>query len=281
MDSASNHPPLLYHQNLQGCPRDCPGKRLPQALVIQQGNATLTLPRRIDVNKQTYFYTVMVEDPGAWDKYTRLRLEIRTTEYGNPVVALVWQANRIEEGQEQKAGTWDKHWSEWYAADLEVSARDLETLEVATKAAHAALDSKEPWKRPEVADVLLRLAKKKARFTETVWDARLSQHVPLAQVKPHEYSAYTADHIRMGTSNPTLSVMARNDGEAQRLLVVELAQQGYDSVLDAFVTLGKPVHRIDREGPGDCRPAIERLHIEAPRELDMDEALAVLKSFEE
>jgi len=235
------------------------------------------------VNKQTYLYTVLVEDPGAWDKYTHLRLEIRTTEYGNPVVALVWQANRIEEGQEQKAGTWDKHWSEWYAADIEVTARDLESLELATQAARAALNSKESWKRPEVADVLLRLAKKKARFTETVWDARLSQHVPLTEVKDHEYSAYTDDHVKMGTSNPTLSVLARNDGEAQRMLVVELAQQGYDSVLDVFVTLGKPVHRITREGPSDwaCQPAIERLHIKAPVQMDMDQALAVLKSYDD
>jgi len=232
------------------------------------------------VNKQTYFYTVLVEEPGAWDKYMHLRLEIRTTEYGNPVVAFDWQANKIEEGDDQQAGTWSKRWSPWYAADIEINARDLESLQQATKAAHAALDSKEPWKHPEVADVLLRLAKKKARFTETVWDARLSKHVPLTEVKPHEYSAYTDDHVKMGTSNPTLSVLARNDGEAQRMLVVELAQQGYDSVLDVFVTLGKPVHRITREGPSDwaCQPAIERLHIKAPVKMDMDQALAAIKS---
>lgn len=230
--------------------------------------------------KQIYFYTVLVDDPDRWDKYTNLRLEIRTSEYGNPVVTIVWQANRIEEGQDQKAGTWDKRWSEWYAADFEVNARDLESLELATRVARAVLDPKEPWKRPEVADVLLRLAKK-ARFTETIWDARLSKNVPIAEVKSCEYYAYVDDNNKMGTQCPTLSVMARNDGEAQRLLTVELAQQGYDSVLEAFVTLGRPIRRSNQAGPTNCRPAIERLHIEPPVQMDMDQALAVLKSFEE
>jgi hypothetical protein len=232
--------------------------------------------------KAHYFYNVTVDNPDKYAKYAHLTLEIRSsTNSGQPLATLAWQCNRMDDTSTAQEGTWLKGWSDWYGCDIRVEGRSLSDIQESAAAVRSALGSQEPWQMPDVATILLRLARKKATFTEVLYDARLHQYVPIDELQPEGYEAWLDDAKAMGRSYPTTSVLARHQDEAQRKMVIALAEGGYDAVLEEFVKAGKPVYRSYEKAPADPRHAIARLGITKSPQMDMDQAMHMLDTIAE
>lgn len=141
----------------------------------------------------------------------------------------------------------DNNFTSWYGGSLHISAGTFETLVNSVAAVKAFFGTARVTSNQNYGeisfsqDVLPALLKVERR----VYDDRVSGLLPIEKVLPEDYMAWRDNDLTFCT----VGVLARNESEAQQQVLEKLAANGNITRLQAWISAGRPVRRINWEAP--------------------------------
>jgi hypothetical protein len=204
--------------------------------------------------KAVCYYEAHIEFPRNSDYATfRLTLYPQDRFANNSRIEIIWHSER------------HKRPLDWYGMQVEVTARHLEDLTIATKWAKRALKTDAaPYAPISPRQMLEKLARSRT-FVESLYDPRLHQHVPLEDVPDPSLARFmdSFEEWNPGSQNITVDCLALDAEAAKPLLCAEFAKLSRYEDLQRFIDAGMPV-RVDswhntHEVPIDPTPALTRL----------------------